>query len=71
MTLELTPDQLQDLKATLQAKIKSLDMLLNNNDPRLTATGVSNLRKYEAEKQRLESLHDLLTHSTAVLLYRP
>ena len=65
MTLELTPKQTKDLnfavKAALDDRIKS-KALLWDSSARIPI---------EQDIQDLQSLHDLLEKSTAVILYQP
>lgn len=79
MTLELTPDQLQEIRAIFHIVVKQAAnqvTFLKTPIPRVFNTEGKKRRKKELAEsikrlERLESLHDLLTNSTAVILYRP
>lgn len=71
MTLELTPEQLTDLTTAVAHRLDFIDRL--SDDPRMTGPGTATARReMAAEKQRLESLHDLLNvPHTTVTLHQP
>jgi hypothetical protein len=71
MTLELTPEQRTDLAAAVGHRLDFIDRL--SDDPRMTGPAMSAPRRdFAAEKQRLESLHDLLNvPHTTVTLHQP
>ncbi len=64
MTLELTPDQHDDL-------IRSVANIIKMASEAKKSPSAKTNKAIKAGIKRLESLHDLLTHSTAVILYRP
>lgn len=67
MTIELTPEQLHDLRESVKAQQEKA-----SNTSRALWDGPPHTQKtLLAESMRLESLYGLLTNSTAVLLYRP
>ncbi len=64
MTRELTPNQHDDL-------IRSVANIIEMASKAKISPSAKTNKAIKAGIKRLQSLHDLLTNSTAVILYRP